>query len=152
MRPGGCRYAREVSWLRASRKVVDPDGTKWDVYITRIAVGDPGQLHEPRDPFAGPSAVQNEMFWLFELVLTIASELARLLIRVVLLLPIGIVRSRFGITWQIEAISDWPHEVTRTWQVQGKPGRVLLDEIARGLALGKAPEPAGATYLGERAR
>jgi hypothetical protein len=143
-----------VSWLRASRKVVDPAGVRWDVYITRIAVGEPGQLYQSDMPHAGGygGGMAGGGFWLIDLVLTAGSELARLATRLLLMLPFGIVRSRFGIRWRIEAISDVPHEVTRVWQVEGKPGRVLLDEIARGLALGTVPEPAGATYLGERDR
>jgi hypothetical protein len=36
------------------------------------------------------------------------------------------------------------------WEVQGPPGKLLLDEIARGLALGKVVFPGGTRYLGEK--
>jgi hypothetical protein len=132
-----------MSWLRASRKVVDPDGVSWDIYVTRIRVADVGQAFDAPDPsFSAGRDVLG-------IVATIASELVRLLVRLLMLLPFGLVQSRFGITRRIEAIADWPQPVKRVWEVQGAPGKILLDEIARGLALGKVPEPAGARYLGE---
>jgi hypothetical protein len=97
-----------VSWLRASRKVVDPDGVEWDVYVTRARQrGGPGALGRLRS-----------------------------------LLPRGLTR-------RVEAMTDWPRPVKHVWQVEGPPGAILLNEIARGLALGKVPEPAGARYLGK---
>jgi hypothetical protein len=36
------------------------------------------------------------------------------------------------------------------WEVQGPPGKLLLDEIARGLALGTVVFPGGTRYLGEK--
>jgi hypothetical protein len=97
-----------VSWLRASRKVVDPERVEWDLYVTRVRA----------ERSAG---------------------------------PFGRVRAHFGLTRRIEAIADWPRRRTHVWEVEGPPGRLLLDEIARGLALGKVPRPVGATYLGEKA-
>jgi hypothetical protein len=132
-----------VSWLRASRKVVDPDGVKWDIYVTRIRVGDPGQVFDSHDP------VFNARWDVLLFATTIASELVRVIVRVVMLLPFALVRSRFGITRRIEAIAEWPQPVKHVWQVEGPPGKLLLDEIARGLERGTVPEPAGARYLGE---
>jgi hypothetical protein len=100
-------YSRGVSWLRASRKIVDPDNVAWDVYVTRVR----------DEPLTG---------------------------------PFRRVRARFGLTRRIEAITDWPRPRALVWEVQGAPGTLLLDEIARGLALGKVVFPAGTKYLGER--
>jgi hypothetical protein len=132
-----------MSWLRASRKVVEPDGVAWDIYVTRIRVPDAGR------PFDAPDPSYSATRDVFGIVATIANELVRLLVRLVMLLPFALVRSRFGITRRIEAIADWPEPVKRVWEVEGAPGKILLDEIARGLALGKVPEPSGARYLGE---
>jgi hypothetical protein len=145
-----------VSWLRASRKVLDPEGTKWDVYVTRIAVGDPGTQYHEQDVIGTPFAhgpIGGGLFpALTEFVFLVLGGILRLVLRLVFFLPAGLIRSRIGMTWRIEAISDWPREVVRVWTVQGKPGKLLLDEIARGLALGKVPEPVGATYVGEKER
>jgi hypothetical protein len=123
--------------------VVDADGVKWDIYVTRIRVGDPGRVFDSPEPSFSPR-------WdLRMLAATIASELARVVARVLMLLPFAVVRSRFGITRRIEAIADWPQPVRRVWQVEGPPGKLLLDEIARGLERGNVPEPTGARYLGE---
>ena len=73
-----------MSWLRASRKVLDPENVEWDVYVTR-AREEPPTGHFRR------------------------------------------IRGRFG-----------------------QPGTLLLDEIARGLALGKVVFPGGTRYLGEK--
>ena len=51
---------------------------------------------------------------------------------------------------RIEAITDWPRPRVLVWEVQGQPGKLLLDEIARGLALGKVVFPGGTRYLGEK--
>ena len=96
-----------MSWLRASRKIVDPDNVAWDVYVTRVR----------DEPLTG---------------------------------PFRRVRARFGLTRRIEAITDWPRPRALVWEVQGAPGKLLLDEIARGLALGKVVFPVGTKYLGER--
>jgi hypothetical protein len=96
-----------VSWLRASRKVMDPDRVEWDVYVTRV------REQPARGPFRR-------------------------------------IRGRFGLTRRIEAITDWPRPRALVWEVQGQPGKLLLDEIARGLALGKVVFPGGTTYLGEK--
>jgi hypothetical protein len=98
-----------MSWIRASRKLVDPEGVAWDVYVTRARQargrGTIGRLRAlaPR-----------------------------------------------GITRRVEAVSDWPRPRRIAWEIEGPVGRVMLDEIARGLALGKVPHPAGATCLGEQ--
>ena len=96
-----------MSWLRASRKVLDPDGAEWDIYVVRV-----------RDPAARG--------------------------------PFRRLRARFGLTRRIEAISDFPKPRTLVWEVEGHPGKLLLDEVARGVALGKVPHPGGARYLGEK--
>jgi hypothetical protein len=98
-----------VSWLRAARKIVDPDGVEWDVYVTRA-----------RRPSTGG-----------------------------LVGRISALRRR-GLTRRVEAITDWPRRRTLVWEIEGAAGKVLLDEIARGLALGKVPRPAGTLYLGEK--
>jgi hypothetical protein len=96
-----------VSWYRASRKLVDPQGVEWDIYVSRVR----------EQPVRGP--------------------FRRL-------------RGRFGLTRRIEAITDFPRPRTHVWQVEGPPGKLLLDEIARGLAIGKLVFPVGTTYLGEK--
>jgi hypothetical protein len=96
-----------VSWLRASRKVLDLDNVAWDVYVTRVR----------DEPMRG---------------------------------PFRRIRGRFGLTRRIEAITDWPRPRVLVWEVQGQPGKLLLDEIARGLARGKVVFPGGTKYLGER--
>jgi hypothetical protein len=96
-----------VSWLRAARKVVDPERVEWDIYVTRVR----------EQPTAG---------------------------------RFGRLRARFGLTRRIEAITDWPRPRTLVWQVEGPPGRLLLDEIARGIERGTVPRPVGASYLGEK--
>jgi hypothetical protein len=106
---GVSHYSRGVSWLRAARKVVDPDRVEWDIYVTRVRA----QQAERR---------------------------------------LGRMRTYFGLTRRIEAITDWPEPRTLVWEVEGAPGRLLLDEIARGIALGNVPRPVGTSYLGERAR
>ena len=96
-----------MSWLRASRKVLDPENVEWDVYVTRVR-DEPPTGHFRR------------------------------------------IRGRFGLTRRIEAITDWPQPRVLVWEVQGQPGTLLLDEIARGLALGKVVFPGGTRYLGEK--
>jgi hypothetical protein len=141
-----------VSWLRASRKVVDPEGVAWDIYVTRVRAGDPGHLFEPEDPPSGYGfGLSAVAMALFAFVGELVGALLRGLVRLVLLVPFGLVRSRFGITRRIEAIADWPQRRTLVWTVEGVPGELLLDEIAQGLALGTIPEPGGTRYLGEDA-
>jgi hypothetical protein len=140
-----------MSWLKASRKVVDPQGVAWDIYVTRIRVGDPGHFFEADDPPPGYGYGRGGLLMeLVGLVGEIGNALLRGIVRLFMLLPFGLVRSRFGITRRIEAIADWPQRRTLVWTVEGVPGKLLLDEIAHGLELGTPPSPAGATYLGEQ--
>jgi hypothetical protein len=140
-----------MSWLKASRKVVDPQGVAWDIYVTRVRVGDPGHVFEADDPPAGYGfGLASIGMMILGLVGELANALLRGLVRLTMLLPVGLVRSRFGITRRIEAIADWPQRRTLLWTVEGPPGDLLLDEIARGIERGAPPSPAGATYLGEQ--
>lgn len=131
-----------MSWLRASRKLVDPSGVEWDIYVTRIHVPETGDLF--------PAVNDQPHVSMLGFAGVFVNLVVRLVVRVVVVLPFSLVRSRFGITRRIEAITEWPQPITHVWDVQGPPGKLLLDEIARGLALGTVPEPAGAVYRGTR--
>jgi hypothetical protein len=63
-----------LSWLRASRKVVDPDGVAWDIYVTRARFGEWKALDiGAGDDFAGDRV---GLLWLLMVPVLVVVELA----------------------------------------------------------------------------
>jgi hypothetical protein len=136
-----------LSWLRASRKVVDPKGIAWDVYVTRVH-GGPWRARDTGG-WQGPSDGESFLLWLVLLPLLVVFELVRLVLRLLALVPITIVRTVAGGRLRIEAIADWPQPRKYAWEIEPRMRERMLDEIAGALERGSIARPAGAVFLGE---
>jgi hypothetical protein len=135
-----------VSWLRASRKVVDPKGVAWDIYVTRARFGEWKALDLDMNPHAGS---RDGLLWLVMLPALVVVELVLALARLVVLIPTTIGRAAVQRGLRIEAVADWPQPQRYGWEIPVKARERVLDEIAGGLERGSIPQPAGAVFLGE---
>jgi hypothetical protein len=136
-----------LSWLRASRKVVDPQGVAWDIYVTRARFGTWKAIDSGvDDELAGrPGAA----LWFVMVPVMVVGELVLALVRLVLLVPTTIGRAVTRQGLRIEAVADWPEPQRYGWEVTVEARERVLAEIADGLERGSIAQPAGAVFLGE---
>jgi hypothetical protein len=129
--------------FRPARRVTSPDGTEWELYVSKTALpswqeADGGTDFEPRLP-AGALFGVLEAIWGAFLVP---------LVRFVALFPVAVVRGRRSRAVRIEAVTWFPQKEVRLWTTTDVQARGVLDEIAAGLAAGKFVEPDGCVYNG----
>jgi hypothetical protein len=136
-----------VSWLRPSRRLVDAEGTAWEIYVTRMRTGSWQALDTPDvDPlFEGH---RGDVVWLLFPFLVLA-QIAMGIARLIALVPRSVAGVALRRPLRIEAIAEFPGRRTRAWVVEKPDVERVLDEIASGLRAGSIPAPAGTRYLGE---
>jgi hypothetical protein len=135
-----------VSWLRASRKVVDPKGVAWDIYVTRARFGAWKGLDVD---MTSPGDYRAGLLWFALIPVLVVVELVLALVRLVVAIPTTIGRASMQRGLRIEAVADWPQPQRYGWEIPVKARTRMLDEIAGGLERGSIPQPAGAVFLGE---
>jgi len=136
-----------VSWLRASRKVVDPEGVAWDIYVTRARFGQwKGLDVDMGDGLAGH---RGGLLWLLMVPLFVVVELVLALVRLIALVPITLGRAAAKRGLRIEAVADWPQPQRYGWEVPVEAREQVVNEIAAGLRRGSIAQPEGAVFLGE---
>jgi hypothetical protein len=136
-----------VSWLRASRSVVDTHGRRWEIYVTRSRIGAwDGVVGGDVDPFFGNRGT--ELTWLLTPLFVVA-ELLLGLLKLIALVPLSLAGVALRRPLRIEAIAEHPVRQTLVWGVERPQLARVLDEIAAGLERGSIPRPQGARYLGE---
>ena len=124
-----------------------PDGSTWEVYVSRFRGPRwrPWTYEEP--PYAGPGAsapwlvIGAMQFVLYDVVLPAISYVVRL--------PAAVLRSRRSTTWVVEAVCWWPHEQRFQWWVDAVDRARVTDEVAKGIAEGRWAQPAGAVFNGQ---
>jgi hypothetical protein len=136
-----------LSWLRASRKVVDPEGVEWDIYVTRLRAG--GWHALDTGTILDFGLGQASILWLLAIPVLVVIELVLALVRLLLLVPATIGRAAAHRGVRIEAVADWPHPQRYGWEVPASARERVLAEIADALVRGSIAEPAGAVFLGE---
>jgi hypothetical protein len=136
-----------MSWLRASRKAIDPDGRVWELYVTRTRIGPWNGMDVPDADltFGGRAA---EVWWVL-LPLMVVLELLLGILKLIALVPLSAASTLTRQPLRIEAIVEYPLRETYAWTVAGPALRPALDQIATGLERGALVEPADARYLGQ---
>ncbi len=136
--------------FRAARTVTSPSGDYWELYVSKTTLPAWREGNSGFDP--GLEAVNPEI-GLFELPLMILaflwSSILVPLTRVVVLLPIAVMKGRRSHAVRIEAVNTFPHRQVLLWTTTDVHKDRVLDEIAAGLAQGKVVYPSGAVYSGE---
>jgi hypothetical protein len=131
------------------RRVSDPSGETWEIYVVRMAPI--GQLQPLSQGSAASLMVRDEIVAAAPMALLsfIWSCLLVPLVRLLVRAPIAAVRGRRSHTVRIQAICfDVSSSETRTWTTTVDQADSVVEEIAAGLALGKTVQPDGAVYSG----
>ena len=136
-----------MSWLRASRKVVDPEGVAWDIYVTRARFGQWKALDIDADDAVSGNRVG--LLWLLMVPVLVVIELVLVLVRLVVLIPVTFGRAAAKRGLRVEAVADWPHPQRYGWEVTVEARDQVVSEIAAGLRRGSIAQPEGAVFLGE---
>jgi hypothetical protein len=145
-----------VGVLRPTRRVTDPKGDEWELYVLRYQQpswqpGDPNSLTEDyamemRHP------VGLVVFMIVDLISFLFHHVLVPLVRFLVTLPFAIVKGRRSRTVWIEAIM-WdvsPHKKTALWMTTPAEAKSVLAQVTAGLAAGKFVHPAGGTFEGKR--
>jgi hypothetical protein len=136
-----------LSWLRATRKVVDPEGVAWDIYVTRARFGQWTALDiDVGDVFAGN---RGGLLWLLMVPVLVVVELVLALVRLIVLVPMTFGRAAAKRGLRVEAVADWPQPQRYGWEVTVEARDEVVAEIAAGLRRGSIARPEGAVFLGE---
>lgn len=136
--------------FRPATTVTSPSGDYWELYVSKTALPawqgtnaddiDPGGMNVGAD------------LGLLELPLMLLAFLwAQLLVplaRLVVLLPVAVVRGRRSRAVRIEAVTTYPQRQVLLWTTTEAYWRNVLDEIVAGLAEGKVVQPENAVYSG----
>lgn len=134
--------------FRPSRKVVDPQGQEWELYVSRFAVPawKEGEYNDP--DMLGTGGVGTLIEIPFALVGFLWSSILVPLLRFVFVMPFAVIKGRRSKSAWIEAMCFYPEPETRTWTTTTDQVESVLDEIVRGLQEGKVVQPKGAVYEG----
>jgi hypothetical protein len=113
-----------VSWLRPSRRLVDAEGTAWEIYVTRMRTGSWQSLDTSAvDPlFEGG---RGDVVWLLFPFLMLA-QIVMGIVRLIGLVPRTVAGVALRQPLRIEAIADVPGRRTRAWTVE-KPDVELVE-------------------------
>lgn len=134
--------------LRPARTVTSPSGDSWELYVSKTALP---AWREGNNAFSPGMEAACPEIGLVELPLMVLaflwSSILVPLARMVVLLPIAVIRGRRSHAVRIEALNVFPREVL-LWTTTDVHKDRVLDEIAAGLAQGKVVQPAGSVYAG----
>jgi hypothetical protein len=137
--------------FRPSRKVTDPGGREWEIYVLRYGQPSwqPGQYQSFADDFAD-SGLRMGLLFPIALLIDLASfVLHQVLVpaaRFVVVLPVAVLRGKRGRKIWIEAISlDLaPYKEVIVWTTTPDQLERVLDQVTAGLAAGEVARPLGA--------
>jgi len=136
--------------FRPAKTVASPSGDYWELYVSKTAL--PGwRSSDAGDTGIGQAGALPQLA-LLELPLALVSFLWSgvlvPLVRMIVLLPVAVVRGRRSHAVRIEAITTFPERKALLWTTTDAHAPRVLDEIVAGLAQGKVVQPEGAVYSG----
>ena len=139
-----------MSLFRPARTVTSPSGDYWELYVSKTAL--PAWRGSDADDAVDVSGYGSAQFDVLELpVMVLAFFWANLILplaRVVLMLPVAVVRGRHSRAVRIEALRTFPRREVLLWTTTDGHAPRVLDEIAAGLSQGKIVHPVGSVYTG----
>jgi hypothetical protein len=138
-----------VTWLRASRTVVDPRGQTWELYVTRTRIGPWKHVTPESDLPLGAGCTAGFDVWFLLVPVFMAIELVVGILRLVALVPLSLAGVALRQRLRVEALVEYPTRQLYGWEVERATLGQVLDEICAGLARGSIAHPAGARFLGE---
>jgi hypothetical protein len=138
-----------VTWLRASRSVIDPRGQTWELYVTRARIR-PWKNVTPEGGVAADHGASFAFdFWLLLVPVFMVIELVVGILRLIALVPLSLAGVAMRQRLRVEAIVEYPTRQLYAWEVERATLDRVLDEICAGLERGSIAHPAEARFLGE---
>jgi hypothetical protein len=142
-----------MSLFRPTRKVTDPRGREWEIYVSRYSTPkwEPGDYPSLSDHPVGLVALAG---FLIEIPLFVYHDILAPLVRFLVLTPYRSLRGRRSTRIWIEAIS-WgvtPQRESILWTTTTDHVSRVLDQITAGLAAGDVTEPLGGVLEGRSRR
>lgn len=137
--------------FRPARTVTGPNGTYWEVYVSKTALpawreGSVGGLE------LGLGSGIDGRFAILELPFAVLAALWGTLVvplaRLLALLPVAVIRGRRSRALRIEAVCPFPVREVLLWTTTDEGLQGALDEIVAGLAAGTVAQPEGTVYSG----
>ncbi|HEY4347292.1 MAG TPA: hypothetical protein VGM80_06850 [Gaiellaceae bacterium] len=139
--------------FRPVRKVKDPDGREWELYVTKTVLPEWKEGSSDGDAFdaLGPAAAP---LWILVIPLmllgVIWSAILSPLLRFVCLYPFALIKGRRSRAARVEAVcfsSAYGIE-TRRWTTTADQADSVLATIAIAIEEGRPPQLVGAVYQG----
>jgi len=135
--------------FRPAATVTSPSGDYWELYVSKTAL--PAWTGNDGDDI-GMGGLETTDAGFFELpFMLLAFVWANIIVplaRVVVLLPLAVVRGRRSHAVRIEAVKTFPQREVLLWTTTDAHRQRVLEEIVGGLGQGKVVQPAGAVYSG----
>ena len=139
-----------MSLFRPAKTVTSPSGDYWELYVSKTSL--PPWKGSDSDDVIGPGGTGAIGIGLVELPLAVVAfvwaNLVVPLTRLLVLLPVAVVRGHRSRAVRIEAVKNFPRREVLLWSTTDVHAARVLDEIAAGLAQGKVARPEGAVYAG----
>lgn len=136
--------------FRPARRVVDPDGREWELYVSRSDL----PSWKPADYGDMPAIATSSRMWfllaLVEIPLFFIFQVLVPLLRLIAELPVALVRVRRSQERLVDAITFWPHEESYRWTTTSDHLERVLDQVAVGLEGGQIARPLDAEFRGAR--
>lgn len=130
--------------------MTSPSGDYWELYVSKTAM--PAWRGSDADDavdVAGYGYGQLDLLGLpLMIVMFVWANILVPIARMLVLLPLAVVRGHRSRAVRIEAVKTFPHREVLLWTTTDAHRARVLDEIATGLAQGRVVQPDGAVYTG----
>jgi hypothetical protein len=136
-----------MGFLRPQRKVLDPDGAEWELYVSRMVL----PTWRPSDHEVGPLGQSTIFGLLLEGLYAIVGAILVPVARLLAALPGAWLRGRRSREYRIEAITWFPHRQSQIWTTSAEDLDEALIAISAGIRRGRPAQPACAVFRGARA-
>jgi hypothetical protein len=137
-----------VRVLAPARVVTAPDGSRWEIYVSRFKM----PAWRPTDHEAPPPAVGGAalLFGIVDMILSIVYDVLVPLLWIVVTTPAALIRGSTSHRRRIVALTFWPHEERYVWEASSTDVDRVVHEISDGLEHGSFVQPAEAVFFGRQ--
>ena len=129
-----------MSVFQPAARVMDPNGRGWEIYVFRILLPERSAGDSPLEYHGVVLQMAGSIVWLLRSALV-------LVVRVLVDLPIAVVRTRRSDEWTIEAVSWAPSRHRYVWRTTREHRGQVLAQVEGGIARGEMPKPRNAQLL-----
>jgi hypothetical protein len=136
--------------FRPARSVTSPSGDFWEIYVSKTKL--PAWKGSDADDALNVTGYGAGPLSLLDLpivsIMFVWSNILVPLARMLVLLPLAVLRGRRSRAVRVEAVTSFPRKQVVLWTTTDVHVARVVDEIAAGLATGTFAKPQGAFYYG----